>query len=128
MSTTAILQRAKNGGLVAYVSHFAKRLDSFVVDWQLKDDEKRSLYLLMSQILSDDGKASLALNFRIKFFLTYDQEVVDSSVSDMAKDALIEAIKTPAASYSDRNRLLEVMCGIPYLLLNPFAVNCVLAL
>lgn len=70
--------------------------------------DRRSLYRLVSEIMVGEDKTPLALRYLVKFFGTFSEERFPADVESLAKVSVINAIKSPVSSFSDRNALLEV--------------------
>ena len=105
---TAIFKYAITTGETDRVSHFHVHVENWMISWELSLSDRRSLYRLVSEVMVGEDKSPLALRYLVKFFGTFSEERFPVDVESLAKVSVINAIKSPVSSFSDRNALLEV--------------------
>eukprot|EP01038_Epipyxis_sp_PR26KG_P013111 gene13111-17575_t len=103
----AILTYAKESSLTKLVSNFYAKYDEWITSWKLSIDQQRLLLQTVSQSLQTDGQYSQALGALIKYFNTYKGVKYPTEVESLVSIALVSAIKSPIAQFSDRTQLLE---------------------
>lgn len=104
----ALFSFAKTTGQTGLIVHYHSRIEEWIGAWGLTDlADLRKLYQIVSEILSIGGQTSKALHFLIQFFGTYGSQAFPDDVREVAKTAVLSAIKSPVSSFSDRSALLE---------------------
>lgn len=89
------------------ISHYHSRVQDWVESWDLATKYKRSLFLNIADMLTQDGQLSHALNYRIRYLETFAGESFGNDALPIAIDTVVGAIKSPIAVFSYRNAILE---------------------
>mmetsp|Transcript_15868 Transcript_15868/g.23898 ORF Transcript_15868/g.23898 Transcript_15868/m.23898 type:complete len:396 (+) Transcript_15868:45-1232(+) len=108
----AIFKYAIDTNQTVLIGHFHGPVTRWVEEWNLSNTDKRMLYHSMSDILMRNGDESLALQFLIKYLNTFGKEECTKEAVQFATSAVINAIKSPAASFTDRSLLHQSLSKI----------------
>lgn len=104
---TAIFRYAMSTDLSSLVYNFHSNVESWALSWELSLQERRTLFRLVSDLLTAHGKSSLSLRHLIRYFSTFSGEAFPADVEAIALAAVIDAVKSPLAAFSDRSLLFE---------------------
>lgn len=102
-----IFSFASKTNYVHAVSKFHNRIVPWVQEWNLTVEQRRELFKLTSDVLQKDGQESSALHFLVKYLTTFEE--YPSDVLASVTNAVINAIKSPIASFTDRIALYEIL-------------------
>lgn len=93
------------------MSHFSDSVSRWVDEWELSVQDKRDLLWAVSQVLTAEQKDSspAALKFLIKYLNTFENEEYSIEAINAATTAVVRAVRSPLASFSDRSVLQQTV-------------------
>jgi len=105
---SAIFKFAVASGQTSLVQGFHAKVVDWAKEWNLPVVDKRSLFLLVSELLESAKESSLALGFFVQYLSTFGKDTaLTAEAQSLALTAVKAAIKSPTPAFTDRNKLLE---------------------
>lgn len=105
----AIFKYAIASGQTALVHSYHTRVVGWAAEWSLAAGDKRSLFLLVSDVLEANKESSLALSFFVLYLSAFAKDAaLPADAHALAITAVKSAIKSPVTCFRDRSSLLEV--------------------
>jgi len=105
----AIFKYALASSQTSLVYAFHTRVAGWVEEWNLPAVDKRSLFLLLSEVLESAKESSLALSFFVLYLSAFGKDAsLPADALGLAIATVKSAIKSPVTGFADRSALLEV--------------------
>ncbi len=90
------------------MSQLSEKIEQWIQLWGLNVSEERELLRLIVEILSKSNQELQSRKFLVRFLHTYGSDDFPEDVLDIAVNAALTVVKSPASAIADRNVVLEV--------------------
>ncbi|TEY78390.1 hypothetical protein BOTCAL_0049g00320 [Botryotinia calthae] len=94
----AVLKLIKNSGNYEMLRPQLKKLDTWIVEWQIEEEEQRKLFEMISEVADDSGEEEESYQYILKALRTFDGKDEKAIASESAQKFAIKALRTAILS------------------------------
>mmetsp|Transcript_16390 Transcript_16390/g.23103 ORF Transcript_16390/g.23103 Transcript_16390/m.23103 type:complete len:407 (+) Transcript_16390:55-1275(+) len=106
-----IVNFANENKIISMLQNLLLNFDAMIQNWEIETEEKRKIYLILSNAIEQNGNASLSQEYLMKYLDTFDsndKNMTQPEVKEAAVKAAIGAIKSPINSLVNHQNILEI--------------------
>ncbi|KAM3086620.1 hypothetical protein ACMFMG_000746 [Clarireedia jacksonii] len=94
----AVLRLVKNSGGYEMLRPQLKKLDGWIEEWEIDEEEQRKVFEMISDVADDAGEEEQSYQYILKALRTFDGKDNEASSSEAAQKLAIKALRTALLS------------------------------